>query len=179
MTVAVGIDPSLTCTGIAMIDTTNGHVVTRRFKTRPAGASLKARRNRLREAVAGILAPIPTRVVVSVIEVPAFGRQFGALGERVALYWWLVDQLMARGPVVEVSPSQRAKLATGHGNASKDDVVTAIRALFPDAWIPDDNVADAMALAWAGATWLGADMPVYTPAQTDVFTRLSWPAVVA
>lgn len=175
MTVAVGIDPSLTCTGIALIDTTNGHVVTRRFKTQPSGTSLKARRTRLRDAVAGILAPVPARVVVSVIEVPAFGRQFGALGERTALYWWLVDQLFARGPVVEVSPSQRAKLATGNGAAKKPDVVAAMRAMFPDVWIPDDNVADALALARAGAVHAGLEFSTpYTPAQSTVHARLAW-----
>lgn len=175
MTVAVGIDPSLACTGVALIDTQSGDVVTRRVKTAAGGKSLRARRSRLREAVAGILAPIPSRVVVTVIEVPAFGRQFGALGERTALYWWLVDQMFARGPVVEVSPSQRAKLATGSGAAKKPDVVTAMRALFPDAWIPDDNVADALALARAGAVHAGLEFSTpYTPAQQDVHARLAW-----
>jgi Holliday junction resolvasome RuvABC endonuclease subunit len=171
--IAVGIDPSLTCSGVAIIDG-NGAVITRRHKTAPAGKSLKARRGRLRDAVAGILKTVPAHVDVSVIEVPAFGRQFGALGERVALYWWLVDQLMARGPVVEVSPSQRAKLATGNGASKKPEVVAAMRDRFPSVWVPDDNVADALALAQAGAHWLSPDSFPLTPAQSVAFARLDW-----
>lgn len=175
MSIAVGIDPSLTCTGVALIDTATGEVTTRRVKTDPAGTSLRARRDRIRRAIAGILAPMPARVGVTVIETPSHRQQYGAQNERSALFWWLVDQLIARGPVVEVAPPQRAKLATGSGRASKDDVVAAIRAAHPGVHVPDDNVADALALADAGAHWLGATRP-YQPAQAVAFARLDWPS---
>jgi Holliday junction resolvasome RuvABC endonuclease subunit len=174
VSVAVGIDPSLTCTGVALIR--DGEVETRRVVSPNIGASLLARRNRIRKAVAGILAPIPPQVAVTVIEVPHSRQQFGAQNERVALYWILVDQLLARGPVIEVAPSQRAKLATGNGRATKDQVVSAARAAFPAARIPDDNVADAVGLAWAGARWAGIDVPEYLPGQEEAFARLDWPA---
>lgn len=172
--IAVGIDPSLTCSGVALIDTITGTVTTRRVKTTARGTTLLARRDRLREAIAGILAPLPSDVGVAVIEVPNHRQQFGAQNERAALYWWLVDQLFARGPVVEVSPAGRAKLATGKGNADKKTVLTAIRAQFPDVTVQDDNVADALALAAAGAHWLGLDQ-VYEPPQLVAFERLPWP----
>lgn len=172
--IAVGIDPSLTCTGIATIDDT-GRVETRRVAAPSLGTTLQARRDRMRKAIAGILAPIPPRVGVTVIEVPFAAKQFGAHDQRLALYWWLVDQLLARGPVVEVKPPQRAKLATGNGGAGKKDVVAAMRAAYPEARIPDDNVADALALAAAGARWLGHPTRTYTPDQEAVFARLDWP----
>lgn len=171
--IAVGIDPSLTCTGVAVIDSTE--ISTRRVLAPNIGGSLVARRSRIRNAIAGILAPIPPRVDVTVIEVPHSRQQFGAQNERIALYWFLVDQLLARGPVVEVAPSSRAKLATGSGRATKSDVVAGIRAAFPDARVPDDNVADALALAWAGARWGGGEVPEYSPGQAEAFARLSWP----
>lgn len=174
MSVVVGVDPSLACTGIAIIDLTTGEIETRRVITPSLGTSLRGRRDRMRRAIAGILAPIPPRVAVSVIEVPFASKQYGAHDQRLALYWWLVDQLLARGPVVEAKPSQRAKLATGNGNASKDDVVAAMRAQHPDARIPDDNVADALALAAAGARWAGTPI-TFTPDQEVAFARLSWP----
>lgn len=175
MSVAVGIDPSLTCTGLAIINTVTGEITTRRVRTSNTGSSLRDRRDRIREAISGILAPIPTRVGVTVIETPSHRQQYGAQNERVALFWWLVDQLMARGPVVEVAPPQRAKLATGSGRAGKDDVVAAIRAAHPGVPIPDDNVADALALADAGAHWLGASRS-YGLEQSKAFMRLDWPA---
>lgn len=176
MSVVVGIDPSLTCTGVAIIDTVTGEITTRRVATASTGTTLLAKRDRLRKAIAGILAPIPARVGVTTIEVPHSAHQFGAQNERVALYWWLVDQLFARGPVVEVAPAQRAKLATSRGNARKTDVVTAIRAAFPTVRVPDDNVADALALAWAGAHWINPGaVPTYTPEQATVHARLTWP----
>jgi Holliday junction resolvasome RuvABC endonuclease subunit len=173
--IAVGVDPSLTCTGVAILD--GPIVLTRRIMSPNIGSSLLARRNRIRRVVEGILAPIPARVDVTVIEVPHSRQQFGAQNERIALYWFLVDQLLARGPVVEVAPAQRAKLATGSGRATKDEVVTAMKAAFPGAVIPDDNVGDAVALAWAGARWAGTRMPEYSPGQEEAFARLAWPSL--
>jgi Holliday junction resolvasome RuvABC endonuclease subunit len=173
--IAVGLDPSLTCTGVAVIDTEGG-VLTRRVVSPNIGSSLLSRRNRIRKAIEGILASIPARVDVTVIEVPHSRQQFGAQNERVALYWMLVDQLLARGPVIEVAPAQRAKLATGSGRATKDEVVAAMRAAFPETRIPDDNVADAVGLAWAGARWAGIPTPDYMPGQEEAFARLTWPA---
>ena len=172
--IAVGLDPSLACTGIAIIE--GGEVTTtRRVISANQGTTLEARRGRLRKAISGVLVVIPARVDVTVIEVPHSRQQFGAQNERVALYWWLVDQLLARGPVVEVAPSARAKLATGNGRASKDDVVAAMTAAYPDARIPDDNVADALALAAAGAHWLGDAAAFYTPAHLQAHAKLAWP----
>lgn len=173
--IAVGIDPSLACTGVAIIDTTSGRITTQRVITPNMGGDLRARRDRLRRAIAGTLAPIGPVVGVTVIEVPFAAKQFGAHDQRLALYWWLVDQLLARGPVVEVKPPQRAKLATGRGNDSKKTVLTAMRTAYPEVRIPDDNVADALALAAAGARWLGHPTQAYTPDQEAVYARLDWP----
>lgn len=172
--IAVGIDPSLTCTGVAVIDGEGG-TVTRRVVSPNLGSSLLARRNRIRHAIDRILLSVPARFSVAVVEVPHSRQQFGAQNERIALYWILVDQLLARGPVVEVAPSQRAKLATGSGRATKADVVAAVRAAFPVAHVPDDNVADALALAWAGARWAGGVVPPHSPEQSIAFARLGWP----
>lgn len=171
--IAVGLDPSLACTGIAVNH--DGEITTRRVRTPNIGTSLIAKRQRLRRAIEGTLAAIPTQVDVTLIETPTSTKQFGAHGERMAFFWWLVDQMFARGPVVSVSPSSRAKLATGTGRASKEDVVAAIRAAFPDAVIPDDNVADAAALMWAGARWVGIPSPAYVVEQEEAFSRLDWP----
>lgn len=172
--ISLGLDPSLTCSGVATIDTVSGEKRTRRVRTVNSGESLLARRNRLREVIAGILAPLPARLGVTVIEIPNAAQQFGAHAERHALTWWLIDQLFARGPVVAVTPSQRAKLATGNGRADKKLVLATMRSQHPDVVIADDNAADALALAAAGAEWLGVGQP-FTPAQQTAYSRVSWP----
>ncbi|WP_431800373.1 crossover junction endodeoxyribonuclease RuvC [Microbacterium kunmingense] len=172
---AVGVDPSLTCTGVAIIDTLTRNISIHRVTTVNTGPTLKARRDRMRDAIAGILAPIPRAVGVTLIEVPHSAHQFGAQNERVALYWWLVDQLLARGPVVEVAPSQRAKLATGNGRADKRAVLRTMRDAYPEVRVIDDNVADALALAAAGARWLGAPTQSYNDGQAAVYRTITWP----
>lgn len=173
--IAVGIDPSLACSGVATIDTTTGQTLTRRVKTTNTGDTLLARRGRLRDVVAGVLTPLPARIDVTVIEVPNASQQFGAMAERQAITWWLIDQLFARGPVVAVTPPQRAKLATGNGRADKKAVLVAVRAQHPGVLVVDDNAADALALAAAGAHWLGHTQD-YLPGQVDAFARITWPS---
>lgn len=171
--IAVGIDPSLACTGIAVIS--GSEITTSRAKTTDSGGGVLDRRRRIREAVARTLNAIPARVDVTVIEVPNAQQQYGNLRERIAIYYFLVDQLAARGPVVEVGPKQRAKLAAGNGNAAKKAVLTAMRATYPDVPIADDNVADALALAAAGAAWLGQPTQDYTPKQQEAHAAIAWP----
>lgn len=176
--ITVGVDPSLTCSGMALIDTRRQVVHTWRAQTKRTGSTLRDTRTRLRLAVARCMVHVPARVDVTVIEVPHSAHQYGAQNERVALYWWLVDQFMARGPVVQVAPSQRAKLATGRGNAGKADVVAAVRDAFPDIKVPDDNVADALAMAWAGARRVDpAAVPEFTVQQMVAFRAVDWSGV--
>lgn len=171
----LGVDPSLTCTGVALIDTVTGETRTRRVKTAPRGKALADRRGRLREAIAGILDPLPRRLGMTVIELPNAAAQYGAHAERHALTWWLIDQLMARGPVTAVTPTQRSKLATGNGRADKKTVLRVVRAQHPDVTVVDDNAADALALATAAAYWAGKPPADYLPGQQAAWVRVDWP----
>ncbi|MEV7875181.1 hypothetical protein [Microbacterium sp. NPDC089188] len=75
--IAVGLDPSLTCTGLAIFDT-DGGVTTRRVRTPNLGTSLLARRQRMRRAIDRVLSNVPARVDVTLIEVPNAAKQHGA-----------------------------------------------------------------------------------------------------
>jgi Holliday junction resolvasome RuvABC endonuclease subunit len=150
----VGIDPSLSCTGLAIVDE-NGGVWTGRATTTTVDMVLPERRRRIRLALSRILVQLPPQADLFVLEAPSQHSQMGNHNDRVGLYWLLVDQLLARGRVAEVNPMTRAMYATGNGNGKKKDVLAAMRALPLDAAIPDDNVADALALALMGARYLG------------------------
>ncbi|MBK0296185.1 hypothetical protein IAE22_28580, partial [Bacillus sp. S34] len=104
--IVVGIDPSLACTGLSFID--GDHVWTSRVRTANLGGGLVSRRRRIRQAHAQIMLQMPERALF-VIERPSERSQFGQHNERVALYWFLIDALLPRGPVVEVGPTGRAK----------------------------------------------------------------------
>lgn len=174
--IVVGIDPSLSCTGIVTADHWGGIVPARARTSTPATQTLRARRDRSRLALSRILLQLPKRVDLFVIEAPSPRSQFGSHNDRVGLYWLLVDQLLARADVAEVLPKSRAKYATGNGNADKAAVKSAMRAAFPHVEIADDNVADALALALMGLRHLGSPLDGQLTAPHLVpMAAVAWP----
>ena len=136
--------------------------------------TIASRRRRVRRVLAGILDLLPDRLDLSVIEAPSYGSKGGSVHEREWLRGMLIDQLCARGPVVEIAPSRRALLATGNGKAGKSEVLEATRAAFPTVSVSCHDVADAVALAAAGAHQLGFLAP-YGPRQEQAHAKVAWP----
>lgn len=181
----VGIDPSLTRSGCALIafDETGASWITwtSGSEARDYDSSIASRRRRVRRVLAGIIEILPPRIDLSVIEAPSYGSQHGAGHEREWLRGMLIDQLCARGPVVEIAPSKREVLAVGHGfprgTTSKDRkaaVLEAVRASHPGVSISCHDVADAVALATAGAHQLGY-LAQYSAKQISAHEKVSWP----
>lgn len=194
MTVALGFDTSLTASGCARVDVgigASGQLEAARWETwrakapTPEESTVLAERRRIRWMLREILALVPDRFDIAVIEGPApSAKHSGKADERAGLRWLLIDQLLGRGPVVMVDPQRRAVLAWGKGmprrkpgqssDAAKRPVLDAVRAAVPDAHIPDHNIADAVALARAGAHWLGAPVE-YSAAQISAYADIAWP----
>jgi Holliday junction resolvasome RuvABC endonuclease subunit len=172
--IVVGIDPSLTKTGIAVIE--GGEIRTARSTTQKTDSTPREVRRRIRTSLRRTLDQMPAAGLF-VIEGPSMASKFGQPHERAGLFWFLVDQLLPRGEVVVVSPKGRAKYATGNGNADKADVKRAMKASFPGVPIPDDNVADALALALMGVRHLGAPLDVAGPKQLEAFAAVAWPRI--
>jgi Holliday junction resolvasome RuvABC endonuclease subunit len=172
----LGVDQSLTCTGVARV--VGGTVSVARIRTEPTEAGdLVALRDRIRSIVGQTLRFAPARCV-SIIEAPIVVRngKGGAQLERAWLFGLLVDQLLLRGPVVQVRTTTRAMYATSNGRAEKKEVLAAMRATFPDLRIPDDNAADALALAAMGARWMGSPIDgVLSKKQTQAMVAVRWP----
>ena len=170
----LGIDQSLTMSGLARIS--GDLVVTDRIGTVPTGKGLTDTRQRIRYIVARTLkfAPIESLTVIEAPITPSHNA--GAVLERAWLFGLLVDQLLMRGPVVQVWPSTRAMYATGNGSSKKPEVLAAMRAQFPFVVIADDNAADALALACMGARYLGSpiDGPI-TKKRQQAMTSTVWP----
>jgi Holliday junction resolvasome RuvABC endonuclease subunit len=150
MSDVVGLDPSLTGTGVAV-----GLALTSTITTKPTDPAIVARLARLRHIVAAVLRVVPAGALV-VIEGPSFGREQPGLAHlRAGLWWTLVNDLAASGcTVLEVPPKTLKKFATGSGTASKSDMRMALfKRLGVDN--PDDNQVDAIWLREAGLHLVG------------------------
>ncbi|MFF7681507.1 hypothetical protein ACFZA2_02010 [Microbacterium sp. NPDC007973] len=198
MTVVIGLDTSLTTTGVARVDLGvggAGQVEAVRWGTAQAKAPAPSRstpaseRRRLRVMTRAVLAHVPERVDLVVLEGPAPGAKFsGKADERSGLRWMLIDQLVPRTPtgeeVVLIDPQTRAVLAWGKGmprrkkgqssDQAKAPVLAAVRARVTGADVADHNIADAVALAEAGAHFLGMAVE-YSAAQVSAHAKVAWP----
>lgn len=144
----VGIDPSLTGTGIAIID---GGAVTA-HKIVSSGKSTddwEQRYNRGTNLVAKVAAFVPHYSLVA-IEGPSYSSVGGSSHDRSGLWWRIYDTLRVdcQCTILVVSPSQRMIYATGKGNAKKDTVLAAAIKRYQHLIdIQDNNIADAVVLA--------------------------------
>lgn len=176
----VGIDPSLTSTGVAVIHQRNAHspmtpghalpedsrtVELHRVQSKgKATASWDQRGDRLSLLVGGIIDVVPQRALV-LMESPAYGAKGSGQFDRAGL-WWAVHTELRRAlgcRVVPVTPPQRAKYGTGAGNADKDRVLAAVVRRYPTIEVSGNDEADALIMAAMGARLTGhpidGDMP--------------------
>lgn len=166
----VGIDPSLTCTGIAISDRTLGF---RTVQSKPSGPDLNARAIRIAGLAHDIinattLGGLPDLVV---IESPSMGASRGTSAhahDRSGLWWQVVIVAMGNDmqiPVLEIPPACRAKYATGKGNSAKGAVIDAVARRYPQVETGgNDNLADALILAAIGRRMIGHPIEDSLPA---------------
>lgn len=159
----IGIDPSLTSTGLA--DSLGNSRRVQIPNNRIAGNELLDDHNRIERialAVTDFATALPADLVV--IEGPAFSRSNGHAHTRAGLWWLIVDRLISGPgqdgrpldlPVMVVPPTCRAMYATGKGNAGKDQVLAAAIKRYPSFEVTGNDVADAVILAAIGARLLG------------------------
>lgn len=172
MPTVVGIDTSLTSTGLCSMDSMGAAVQRVRSKGKAAD-TLAMRRARLDKLAGDIVrATLAAAPDLAVIEAPSYGNQNGHMHDRSGLWWLVVFSLGSAGvPVLEVSPSTRMKYATGKGggkDATKDAVLTSVVRRYPLIPVADNNEADAVLLASIGMRMLGSPVEVGGLPQTHV-----------
>lgn len=182
MTVVVGLDLSLTASGIA----TPGGVRTIGSRGK-ADATLHQRAVRLHDLAADVVTAVeralfdtPRERLLVVIEAPAFSRTTGHQHDRSGLWWLVVDEIhgITDVDVVEVQPTARAKYATGKGNAGKDEVLAAVVRRYPDVDVTNNNEADALVLRAMGCDHLGQSLVAVPQAHRDALTKVAWPSAL-
>ena len=158
----IGLDPSLTATGVSLLDTTDRSwdVTTLKRTRHVVAGDPRSEFDRIVAIVTELRAWLRdvsddwafAAADLIVMEGPAFSRTAGKTHERAGLWWAFYAAFVeACIPVLVVKPNVRAKYATGKGNAGKDAVILAAARYYPDAEITDNNQADAVVLAAIGA----------------------------
>lgn len=143
----VGLDLSLTATGIAVIEE-DGTYTTRVLPSKGTkGATLRDRGVRLHNLAADIVIAACTADIVC-IEGPSYGQTTGSHHDRSGLWWLVVDALMGEDlDLIEITPAQVKKYATGKGNAGKDAVLASVIRRYDAAPVETNDEADAFVLA--------------------------------
>lgn len=179
MTRVAGLDLSLTSTGVALVGDGEPAELHRVRSAGHRGDSLWERFLRLdrlrREIVDLVHGDSPDLVVV---EGPSFGSAGAGTFDRSGLWWLVVWELSAAIPVAEVSPSARAKYATGAGGgpkAAKDAVLAAVVRRYSDVEVDGNDVADALLLAAMGARHLDAPIDEVPAVNLQAMEKVAWP----
>lgn len=155
----LGVDFSLTATGVAYIEDGAAECATIRSKKEDGWWEFPSRVQDIAYAVDLWRNPLglpgPAQLV---IETPAFAAKSASLDRMFGGWWMFVSTIMRDclyEPPLLVTPSQVKKFATGKGNAGKDEVMLAVSRRYPDVPVKDNNQTDALVLAAIGAAVLG------------------------
>lgn len=169
MTRIVGLDLSLTATGVARVEVRSDFPlsvtverVASKAPSRAKGApppTIAVRSLRLRK-LAGAITNKCHGADLVVVEGPSYGSEGAGTWDRAGLWWLVVARLTGAGlNVVEVPPSNVKQYALGKGSGAgtgKDEVLAAvIRRYLPVVNVPGNNEADALVLAAMGARFVG------------------------
>ena len=163
----VGLDLSLTSTGIA----TPKEVSVIQPKQKGV-ARLIIIRNTIMDALGLLKNPLVIIEGYSFAQRNSHAHSLGELGGVVR-----ISLAEADIQYVIVAPTQRAKFATGKGNASKSEVVSSISARTGIIWTgkgADDKV-DAWVLQEIGLTHLGRSRYNWPQVHLDAMDKIEWP----
>lgn len=159
----IGIDPSLTGTGVGVIQadgteiTHAVHTFGRKGKTSETLIERLNRITTITRQVRDVIRGLDVYPDVIAIETPAYGQTSGSHHDRSGLWWDLVRELTYEAGlgVMEVGIGKVKIYATGKGNGDKDAVLAATVRRYPEAPISNNNEADAFVLAAMAARLIG------------------------
>jgi Holliday junction resolvasome RuvABC endonuclease subunit len=165
-----GLDISLTGTGIATLGGTTRVPTKGRRKD-----TLLERNARMKHITTRVLEEVGT-VDLACIEGPVgFATPGGSTWDRGGLWWRIVAALLERDiPVAVISPTARAKYATGSGASRKTAVLEAARHRY-GAILETDDEADALILRAMGLHWLEQPLAEVPAGNAAALAGCQWP----
>lgn len=184
----LGIDPSLTSTGVAILDMGAAPSMrTVRIQSAPpkrakgdkTPVSLAERYARLRAIGDELMPYVVDTTTLALVEGPSYASAGAGTWDRAGNWWHLVSRLQARRiPVAMVPPTVRAKWATGSGAAGKSPVAVHLSRMWPDLDFGlSDDEWDAVCLASIGGQHLGW-LPTDLARHREQLGKVAWPELV-
>lgn len=180
----IGIDLSLTSTGIADFTPHGREIATETIRSYPTDGDgahgAHARFTTIVQKIGDrmVFGGDPPALVV--LEGPSYGSRGAGTWDRAGLWWLLVDHLiMFRRPLAIVPPALVKKYATGRGNATKTDMAVALAKRCDGYELRDDNQVDAWWLGAMGRDHLSAPYVSLPQHHRDALTKVAWPEVKA
>ena len=189
----LGIDSSLTATGLCQVDWhgPNNWTIDTATVGAPKPTADKSKRAMVRR-VNALMRQIESAITDGgselkltfgeSITVPNLiaveGLAYGAKGDSAWVLPWVFGRVIELAekydvPLLVVGTTARAKFVTGRGNADKDTVMLAAAKRWPEAEVANNNEADALAVAAVGCYYLGYPICEPTQAMADVLTKVS------
>ena len=168
----VGLDTSLTGTGICVVDgdpAVKWQVGTAVLKTKLTGhARLDFILREVGNATRG--------ADLVVMEGPSYMSKGSSVHQIAGLWWMIRHQMWASDISVAIAPpTSLKKYITGKGNAGKDEMIAAAVRRFPSLDFSDNNVADAIGLAAMGCHHLGKPIVGMPQTHIDALKKVDWP----
>lgn len=181
MTIVVGLDLSLTASGVCRITGwTRGaaEITLTTVKSKPKPHATLADQVERLASIRDRIGDLCDGADLVLVEGPSYGSK-GTGVHQIAGNWWLIiDQLVERGvPVGVAPPSVVKKFATGKGNADKTAVAIGMSRLWPALTPGNDNEVDALAIATMAAQHLGMNVPTRAH-HADALKSAAWPTTI-
>lgn len=175
----IGLDTSLTRTGIGVIDAIRRTTKAYSIETKaPKVETIRTRVDRITHVTKGVMDIVHGNYddVMVIIESNAQSRSMGKVWDRAGLWWNIIYTLEACGIAYALCPpNTRAKWATGKGNAGKDEVMLAIDRIWTGVASNNDE-SDGLAMATMGAQWLNWPIPTKRLVRHDQsLSVVEWP----
>ena len=103
---------------------------------------------------------------------------YGAKGDSAWVLPWIFGRVIELAekhdiPMLVVGTTARAKFATGKGNADKDTVMLAAAKRWPEAQVSNNNEADALVVAAVGCYYQGWPIAEPTQYMAEVLLQVS------
>lgn len=187
----MGIDPSLTGTGLAGWNgqTWRRHTIESKGRNVDTYFDTSRRLDRIVVRVEAFLDDFAPDLVV--MEYPAYSSDTGHASDRAGLFWLTAKAVEKRWPGTALAfadPRARIGYALAKFSGNKDAVLAAAIKRFPDADIRNNNEADAVLDVALGCRWLYTQPGIVIPPDwalpdtkaptrlTEVLRRVQWPA---
>lgn len=183
MAAFIGLDLSLTSTGVAII--TDAGIATRSFESEKLSPPKQKDTLRQRhERTVGLVGEVMQFITDTVgydepheicVEQPSYASSGGSGWDRAGYWWLLTDALWDAYDItpVEVAPTSLKVYVTGDGKSSKAQMIATLARLHPDVDLKTDDEADAFGLALVAARLGGLEIDgELTQKRADTFAKI-------